>query len=65
KNDFITFMKDPQNAAASSSNSLPVETLENQWKFLNGYQSLQFLTSTNFDSVIAENVQTLVMFYAP
>ncbi|KAK0050068.1 protein disulfide-isomerase A5, partial [Biomphalaria pfeifferi] len=65
KNDFITFMKDPQNAAASSSNSLPLETLENQWKFLNGYQSLQFLTSTNFDSVIAENVQTLVLFYAP
>ncbi|KAH9503116.1 Protein disulfide-isomerase A5, partial [Bulinus truncatus] len=64
ENDFITFMKDPQNPA-STPTSLPTESMQDQWKSFTGYQSLQFLTSSNFDTVIADNVQTLVMFYAP
>ncbi|CAL1531199.1 unnamed protein product, partial [Lymnaea stagnalis] len=62
--DFITFMNDPQNPAPTPSPP-PAESLEDQWKAFPGYKSLVFLTSANIDSVIADNVQVLVMFYAP
>ncbi|GFS06922.1 protein disulfide-isomerase A5 [Elysia marginata] len=65
--DFIAFMKDPLNPAPSSSTPSPppAESVEDQWKELAGSDSLSLLHKENFDKAIAENVQMLVMFYAP
>ena len=60
-------MQDPLNPAPTPSTPSPppAESVEDQWKELPGSQSLKLLHAEDFDSHIAESVQTLVMFYAP
>lgn len=65
ENDFVAFMNDPLNPAPSHNQPPPVESMEDQWKAYPGYQSVAFLNSNNFNQTVAENVQVLVMFYAP
>jgi len=62
KDDFIHFMKDPENP---SSQELPKPTPESQWKDHDGAEHVKHLTTQNFFSEVQKNDHVLVMFYAP
>jgi len=64
--DFVTFMSDPLNPSASapSANKPKGKSYDEQWKEMEGWESLTFINSDNFDFVIADN-PTLILHYAP
>jgi len=65
--DFVAFMSDPLNPEAGKAKAKPAAatlSYEEQFKDFDGYNSITFLNSDNFQFTIDE-APTLVMFYAP
>ena len=54
----MNFLQDPD----SSSSSNPV--VNDEWKYIEGNQQLQHLTTSNFDEFVKDK-KVLVLFYAP
>lgn len=61
--DFIGFMKDPQNPEPAATP--PPPSSEDQWAEVDQSNSLHHLSESNFDSVLEKHDSVLVMFYAP
>ncbi|XP_005094049.1 protein disulfide-isomerase A5 [Aplysia californica] len=64
ENDFVAFMNDPLNPAPTPAPPA-VQSMDEQWRDFAGYESLALLSASNFELVVAESSQLLVMFYAP
>jgi len=62
KDDFINFMKDPENPL---SQELPKPTPESEWKNHDGAEHVKHLTTESFFSEVQKHDHVLVMFYAP
>jgi len=57
-------MKDPLNTEPEPSKP-PAPSPEEHWNDVAGYQNINFLGDTTFDSFVKEHNSVLVMFYAP
>ncbi|KAK6181655.1 hypothetical protein SNE40_009469 [Patella caerulea] len=75
--DFINFMKDPLNLGPGTpskdkevdnkveDDSKKQDEVKNQWKELEGYENVHYLSTANFDTFLKEHKSVLIMFYAP
>ena len=62
KNDFVAFMKDPDNP---ENQELPKPTPEAEWKDHEGAEHVKHLTTENFSREVKKHDHILVIFYAP
>jgi len=65
QNNFIAFMENPNNPAPEPNSKPATKSYDEQWKEFKGYNSVEFLTSENFEFTVANTSPTLVFFYAP
>ena len=58
-------MENPNNPAPEPNSKPATKSYDEQWKEFKGYNSVEFLTSENFEFTVANTSPTLVFFYAP